>query len=162
MKESIESIYSCYFNDIYRFLLSLSRDHHTAEDLVQDTFLRAYLHVENNENASIKSWLFTVAHHAFIDYYRKQKRVEVKKQSFFSRLFDKRNTPEETIVIQEDIQEIINLLDGIPEKQKYAVLLHDFHELSYSEAATVMNISLANFKVVLYRGRQAMRRKKGE
>ncbi|CAM3942973.1 sigma-70 family RNA polymerase sigma factor [Lederbergia lenta] len=162
MKESIESIYNYYFNDIYRFLLSLSRDHHTAEDLVQETFLRAYLHVENNENASIKSWLFTVAHHVFIDYYRKQKRVEVKKQGFFSNLFDKRNTPEETIVIREDIQEIINLLDGIPEKQKYAVLLHDFHELSYSEAAAVMNVSLANFKVILYRGRQAMRRKKGE
>ena len=33
MKESIESIYTFYFNDIYRFLLSLSRNHHTAEDL---------------------------------------------------------------------------------------------------------------------------------
>ncbi|MEK3890642.1 sigma-70 family RNA polymerase sigma factor [Bacillus sp. FSL K6-3431] len=162
MKESIESIYDYYFNDIYRFLLSLSRDHHTAEDLVQETFLRAYLHVDKHDNESIKSWLFTVAHHAFIDYYRKQKRIELKKQGFFSKLLDKRNTPEESIVIQEDIQEIINLLDGLPEKQKYAVLLHDFHELSYLEAATVMNVSLANFKVILYRGRQAVRRKKGE
>jgi len=50
----------------------------------------------------------------------------------------------------------------LPEKQKHAVLLHDFHELSYAEAATIMNVSLANFKVVLFRGRQAMRRKKGE
>lgn len=162
MNESIESIYNDYFHDIYRFLLSLCRDHHTAEDLVQETFLRAYLHVENYENESIKSWLFTVAHHAFIDHYRKQKRMEVKKQSFFSRLFDKSRTPEQTIVIHEDIEEIIDLLDGLPEKQKYAVLLHDFHELSYQEAAEVMNVTLANFKVVLYRGRQAIRRKKGE
>ena len=136
MKESIESIYTFYFNDIYRFLLSLCRNHHTAEDLVQETFLRAYLHVENYDNESIKSWLFTVAHNAFIDYYRKEKRTEVKKQSFFSRLFDKRNTPEEAVVIHEDIQEIINLLEGLPEKQKYAVLLHDFHDLSYLEASS--------------------------
>ena len=81
MKESLESIYHFYFQDIYRFLLSLCRDHHTAEDLVQETFLRAYLHVEDYENASIKSWLFTVAYHAFIDHHRKQKRIEVKIRS---------------------------------------------------------------------------------
>ena len=123
--------------------------------------MRAYLHVENYDNESIKSWLFTVAHNAFIDYYRKEKRTEVKKQSFFSRLFDKGNTPEEAVVIHEDIQEIINLLEGLPEKQKYAVLLHDFHDLSYLEASTVMNVSLSNFKVILYRGRQAIRKNKG-
>jgi len=162
MKESLESIYNFYFQDIYRFLLSLCRDHHTAEDLVQETFLRAYLHVEDYENISIKSWLFTVAYHAFIDYHRKQKRIELKQEGFFTRLFDRRKTPEETVVIQEDLREIINLLEDLPEKQKHAVLLHDFHELSYAEAATIMNVSLANFKVVLFRGRQAMRRKKGE
>ena len=113
--------------------------------------------MENHENESIKSWLFTVAHNAFIDHYRKEKRSELKKQSFFSRLFDKRNTPEEAVVIHEDIQEIINLLEDLPEKQKYAVLLHDFHDLSYLEASTVMNVSLSNFKVILYRGRQAIR-----
>ncbi|MBS4209027.1 sigma-70 family RNA polymerase sigma factor [Bacillus sp. FJAT-50079] len=162
MKESIESVYNEYFHDIYRFLLSLCQNHHTAEDLVQETFLRAYLHVDDYENVSIKSWLFTVAHHAFIDHYRKQKRIELKKQNFFSRIFDKRKTPEEAVVIHEDIQAVIQHIEGLPEKQKYAVLLHDFHELSYAEAASVMNISLANFKVILYRGRQAIRRKKGE
>ncbi|MBS4196081.1 sigma-70 family RNA polymerase sigma factor [Lederbergia citri] len=162
MKESLESIYNFYFQDIYRFLLSLCRDHHTAEDLVQETFLRAYLHVEDYENTSIKSWLFTVAYHAFIDHHRKQKRIELKQEGFFSKLFDRRKTPEETVVIQEDIQEIISLLEDLPEKQRHAVLLHDFHELSYAEAATIMNVSLANYKVALFRGRQAMRRKKGE
>ncbi|NEU29225.1 sigma-70 family RNA polymerase sigma factor [bacterium LRH843] len=161
MKETIESIYSYYFNDIYRFLLSLCHNHHTAEDLVQETFLRAHLYVEDYTDESIKSWLFTVAYRAFIDHYRKQKRMELKKQSFFTGFFDKKHTPDEAVVIQEDIQEIINLLENLPENQKYAVLLHDFHDLSYEEAATVMNVTLANFKVLLYRARQVIRKKKG-
>lgn len=160
MKESIESIYNDYFNDIYRFLLSLCHNHHTAEDLVQETFLRAYLHVDHGKAGSIKSWLFTVAHNAFIDHYRKQKRIEVKRKGFFSGLFDTGRTPEETMLIDTDIQDIITKLEGLPERQKYAVLLHDFHELSYSEAAIVMDVSLANFKVILFRGRQAIRKKK--
>lgn len=162
MKESVESIYIDYFNDVYRFLLSLTRNHHTAEDLVQETFLRAYLFVENYSGQNIKSWLLTVAYNAFIDYYRKQKRMELKKQSFFNRIFDRKHTPEEAVILDEEVKEMLNMLEELSEKQKLAVILSDIQGLSYQEAADIMNISLSNYKVSLFRGRQALRRKKGE
>lgn len=160
MKESIELIYNYYFNDIYRYFLSLSSNHHTAGDLVQETFLCAYLYVETDKGGSIKSWLFTVAHNAFIDHYRKQKKLEIRKGNFFTRLFDRGKIPEKTILIDEGIQEMISQLKYLPGNQKYAVLLHDFHNLSYSKAASVMNVSLVNFKVILFRGRQAILKRK--
>nr|WP_092494546.1 sigma-70 family RNA polymerase sigma factor [Virgibacillus salinus] len=163
MKNNLDSIYNIYFHDIYRFLLSLCHNHHTAEDLVQETFFRAYLNIENYEAENIKTWLFTVAHNAFIDYYRKHKRTDVKEQNFFLPLFDRKKTTEETVVIHDEIQEIIEMLKDLPEKHKYAVLLHDFHGLSYHEAAQVMNVRQPYFKVLLFRGRQAIRnRKAGE
>ena len=162
MKENLDDIYKTYFHDIYRFLLSLCYDHHTAEDLAQETFFRAHLYIENYNGENVKTWLFTVAHHAFIDHYRKQKRMVIKEQSFFLSLFDKKKAPVDTIVVHEEIQEIINMLKDLPEKHKYAVLLHDFHGLSYNEAAQVMNVE-SHFKVLLFRGRQAIRgRKAGE
>ncbi|WP_216831235.1 sigma-70 family RNA polymerase sigma factor [Alkalihalobacterium elongatum] len=161
MKETIDSIYEMYFPHIYRFLLSLCHDHYTAEDLVQETFFRAHLYVENYEGESIKSWLFTVAHHAFIDYERKRNRTVIKEENFFSNFFHRGRSTEDQMIVSEEIQEIINLLEHLPEQQKLAVLLHDFNELSYQEAAGVMNVSLANFKVLLFRGRQAIRKKKG-
>lgn len=141
----------------YIGFLSLCNDHHTAEDLVQETFFRAHLYIENYKGENIKTWLFTVAHHAFIDHYRKNKRTVIKEQSFFLAIFDKKKVPAETIVIQEEIQEIIHILKDLPEKHKYAVLLHDFHELPYNEAAEVMNVSQPHYKVLLFRGRQAIR-----
>lgn len=161
MKETIDSIYELYFPHIYRFLLSLCHDHYTAEDLVQETFFRAHLYVENYDGQNIKSWLFTVAHHAFIDYERKRKRTVIKEKSFFSKLFQRGKSMEDQMVVSEEIQEIIDLLQHLPEQQKLAVLLHDFNEFSYQEAATVMNVTLANFKVLLFRGRQAIRKQKG-
>ncbi|WP_280771773.1 RNA polymerase sigma factor [Salipaludibacillus daqingensis] len=158
MRENIDSIYNDYFHDIYRFLLSLCHDHHTAEDLVQETFFRAHLFVENYEGENIKTWLFTVAHHAFIDHYRKHKRMIVKEKNFFMQYFDKRKDPEELYVVQEEIHAVIHMLSGLSEKQRYAVLLHDFHELSYKEAAQVMNVPVTHFKVLLFRGRQAIRK----
>lgn len=159
-EKNIDGIYRTYFHEIYRFLLSLCYDHHTAEDLVQETFFQAHLYVENYDGENIKTWLFTVAHHAFIDYYRKQKRTVIKEQSFFLSLFDKKRAPAETIVVQEEIQEIISMLKELPDKHKFAVLLHDFHGLSYHEAAQVMNVPQPHFKVLLFRGRQAIRRRK--
>ena len=162
MKENLDDIYKIYFHEIYRFLLSLCHDHHLAEDLVQETFLRAYLYIENYNGDKVKTWLFTVAHHAFIDHYRKHKRTIIKEQSFFLSFLDKRKATVDTIVIQEEVQEIINMLKDLPEKHKYAVLLHDFHGLSHDEAAQVMNVKKSHFKVLLFRGRQAIRRRKGE
>lgn len=160
MKESIDSIYNHYFRDIYRFLLSLSKDHYTAEDLVQETFFRAHLNIEHYEGETVKSWLFSVAYRAYIDYYRKHKRMVVKEQGFFSNLFDQKKAPLDSLVTKEEIEEIVILLESLPEKHKLAVLLHDFHGLSQAEAAEVMNIRRSHFKVLLFRGRQAIRRRK--
>lgn len=65
----IEEIYKVYINDVYRYLFSLSRSHHVAEDLMQETFYRAYLYLEDYENQKVKSWLFKVAYHTFICFY---------------------------------------------------------------------------------------------
>lgn len=75
MELTIEKIYKLYINDVYRYLYSLSCSHHVAEDLVQETFYRAYLYLEDYENQNVKSWLFKVAYHTFVDYIRKEKRV---------------------------------------------------------------------------------------
>jgi len=160
VKNNLDSIYQYYFHDIYRFLLSLCHNHHTAEDLVQETFFRAYLNLENYKEENIKTWLFTVAYHAFIDHYRKHKRTDVKEQNFFMSLFDRKKPTEETVVLQDEVREIIDLLKGLPEKHQYAVLLHDFHGLSYRESAQVMKVKPAHFKVLLFRGRQAIRKRK--
>lgn len=160
MKHNLDSIYNLYFHDIYRFLLSLCHNHHTAEDLVQDTFFRAHLHIENYQQGNIKTWLFTVAHNAFIDHYRKHKRTDVTEQNFFTALFSKKDTTEDTVIINDEIRTVIKILKELPKKHQTAVLLHDFHGLSYRESAQVMDIKHGHFKVLLFRGRQAIRNRK--
>lgn len=157
MRDSIDSLYSTYFSDIYHFLFSLCHNHHTAEDLVQETFFRAHLHIEDYKNESVKTWLFTVAYHSYIDHYRKQKRLTIKDQGYFSRFLDKRKLVDETIVMQEEIEEVLREVNTLPEKHKMAVLLCDFNDLSYQEAADVMKVSNAYIKVLVFRGRQAIR-----
>lgn len=112
MKDSLDSLYEAYFRDIYRFLYSLSHDHHTAEDLIQETFFRAHLYIENYNGEKAKTWLFTVAYHAFIDYRRKHKRTVITEQGFFHELSDKKKGPADTIIVREEVDEVIRLLDN--------------------------------------------------
>lgn len=158
----LDELYNLYFQDIYRFLVSLSRDPYTAEDLVQETFYRAYVYLENYKSGNVKSWLFTVARNVFIDHYRKQRREVVTEQSFFTRVFDRKLAIEDQILISEEVDYLLKLLGEIPPEQRMAIILRDFHDFSYEEASEIMEVSLANFKVLLYRGRQRIRKRRNE
>ncbi|MGY5341367.1 sigma-70 family RNA polymerase sigma factor [Paenibacillus glucanolyticus] len=153
---SLESIYQHYVKDVYRYLYSLSYDHHTAEDLVQETFYRAYLYLEDWKEERIKPWLFRVAHNAYVDYQRKASRSTVKESVFFEQVVD-RDTPENTLLQQEVRHEIGQMLTAIPENQRQAIILVDFHQFTYQEAADIMGITLSHIKILLFRARQRLR-----
>ncbi|WP_257968038.1 sigma factor [Peribacillus deserti] len=67
----LDEAYRLYVNDLYRYLYSLSKSHFTAEDLVQESYYKAFLYMEDYEIKNIKTWLFKVAYHAFIDWQRR-------------------------------------------------------------------------------------------
>src|SRR5699024_223638 len=156
----LDELYNLYFQDIYRFLVSLTRDPYTAEDLLQETFYKAHLHLESYHEGSVKSWLFTVARNVFIDHYREQKREIVKERSFFARIFDRKIAVEDHVVVSEELGDLLKILEELPTKQRIAVVLRDFHEFTYEEGASIMEVSLANFKVLLHRGRQEIRQRR--
>ena len=151
----LEDVYKLYMNDLYRYLLSLSKDHFIAEDLVQEAYYRAYLTLEDNEISNIKAWLFKVAYNAFIDYQRKNKRLVMKDQ-IDEHLSSDPVTPEGSMLEKESLQRLFDDLDVLKDKEKHAVMLCDFHELSYQEAAAILGLNINTFKSHLSRARKKL------
>ena len=151
----LEDVYKLYMNDLYRYLLSLSKDHHIAEDLVQEAYYRAFLTLEDYEILHIKAWLFRVAYNAFIDYQRKNKRL-VTKEQIDEHLSAHTVTPEGSMLEKESLQSLFDDLDILKEKEKHAVMLCDFHELSYQEAADILGLNMNTFKSHLSRARKKL------
>ena len=151
----LEDVYKLYMNDLYRYLLSLTKDHYIAEDLVQEAYYRAYLTLEDYEISNIKAWLFRVAYNAFIDYQRKNKRLVMKEQIDEHISLDP-VTPEGSILEKESLQRLFNDLDILKEKEKHAVMLCDFHELSYQESAAILGLNINTFKSHLSRARKKL------
>ena len=151
----LEDVYKLYMNDLYRYLLSLSKDHFIAEDLVQEAYYRAYLTLEEYEISNIKAWLFRVAYNAFIDYQRKNKRL-VMKERIDEHLSSDPVTPERSMLEKESLQRLFDDLDILKETEKHAVMLCDFHELSYQEAAAILGVNINTFKSHLSRARKKL------
>lgn len=157
---TLDAIYKSYFQDVYGYLFSLCPDHFLAEELVQETFFRAYLYLETCQADQVKPWLMKVAYNAFIDSQRKGQHFQTRDDTFFQQLTDF-TTPEEDFIQREQFQEITQIIDSLPEKQKQAILLYDFRNLTYQEAAEQMHIRTGHFKVLLFRARQKIRQEKG-
>lgn len=152
----IDIIYRNYSKDVYRYLLYLSRNHHTSEDLTQEVFCRALKHVEALDGKQAKSWLLRVAHNAYIDLIRKESRSSIYDNEFFID-FASEDTPESSAITQENRNELYGMLSLLQPNQQHAVLLYDVQGFSYQESAELMGITLSHFKIILYRARQRLR-----
>ncbi|WP_262008862.1 RNA polymerase sigma factor SigM [Bacillus licheniformis] len=152
---TIDEIYQMYMNDVYRFLLSMTKDKHLAEDLLQETFMRAYIHIHSYDHSKVKPWLFQVARNAFIDYVRKHKKEVTISDDMIGNLFQ---NAVQSPAHQVEIKEVLTLyMNQLPDNYRKALTLYYLKELNYKEASSLMNISEANFKSVLFRARQRLK-----
>ncbi|WP_337103027.1 sigma-70 family RNA polymerase sigma factor [Paenibacillus sp. YIM B09110] len=161
----MDELYKQYMQDVHRYLLYLTGDHYAAEDLLQETFYRAYLYLESYDGEKVKPWLLRVAHNAFVDYKRKERRSKPFASIFFRNIrAPAKHSPESVLLRIEELGELGLAVASLPENQRQAVLLYDYQGLSYQEAADIMDIGLAYFKVLLFRARQQLRklRERGE
>lgn len=140
-------------NDIYRYLYSLTKNHTTAEDLLQDTFTKAHITLLGQEIQDIKPWLFKVAYYTYIDSTRKELRYMISDnvdQSYST-------TPEQIIVEQDAYLKLLSLLEQIKPIEKQIILLCDVNDCTNEQAANILNLKLNTLKSHLARGRKKMR-----
>jgi RNA polymerase sigma-70 factor (ECF subfamily) len=166
-REAFEREALTHLDALYGVARRLTRNDRDAEDLVQDTVLRAYRFFDRFEEGShCKAWLFKILHNVFINKYRRGVRdrdlagalaVDEGAGATMSheRAFAAKN-PEAAILggmMSEDVQ---RALDALPEEFRVPVLLADLEELSYREIADVMECPIGTVMSRLYRGRRLL------
>ena len=143
----IESFYRAHADAVYAFLVSLCRDPIWAEDLMQDTFVKATRSMSGYRGGNPRSWLFSIARSVFIDDTRRRRAIPVDKI-------------EEKGVTDTDVTQLMMIersLSKLPERQRTALLLADQAGLSYAEVAETIGCSPAAVKVLIHRARVSFR-----
>ena len=164
MKESLKQhIFEAellpFLEDLYPFALSLTNNHEDAEDLVQETFLKAYNNIEKYKpGTNAKAWLFTIMRNMYINEYKKKKKLPNHKE-----------IQENTIDILEDSKlkkedpelkkTINNSLMSLSEDFRMIVYLVDIEGLKYNEVSEIMGIPVGTVRSRLHRARAKLRKK---
>lgn len=139
-----------FSDNIYRFALKHLKNEMSAKDIVQETFTKVWIKHEEVSVEKVKSYLFTTAYHAIVDWVRKDGR-----NGDFEKV---QHTATTEFSISFDVQEVLNeALDRLPEIQKTVVLLRDYEGYNYAEIADITELNESQVKVYIFRARQALK-----
>ena len=129
-----------YHAPIYRLLLHLCRDAHTAEDLTQESFLAAWAKIGGfKANSSLSTWLHRIAYRKFIDAHRRNTRaVTTQGDAAIGQVHSKSPNPYESADAGEQAQHLYLALDRLKPAERDVVVLHYLQGLSYQEMADVL------------------------
>ncbi|HTM25458.1 MAG TPA: sigma-70 family RNA polymerase sigma factor [Vicinamibacterales bacterium] len=150
-----------HVDSLYGTALRLTRRPADAEDLVQDTYLKAFRASHQFERGTnLKAWLFTILHNTYRNARRHDGRnpVDVDSEAVDRAAGDERVSlsPEQILMrgtLDADLQAA---LDALPEAFRQAVWLRDVEELSYAEMAKVLDVPIGTVMSRISRGRRAL------
>jgi RNA polymerase sigma-70 factor, ECF subfamily len=158
-------------DSLYGGALRMTRNPADAEDLIQETMLRAYRSFDRFEaGTNLKAWLFRIMTNAYINTYRKKQREpqkisqdEVEDFDLYQELKDhdpQFSATPETIVLDGLVDsDITDAIDDLPEQFRLAVVLSDIEGFSYAEMAEIMDVPMGTVMSRLHRGRKALQKR---
>ena len=156
-----------FIDDVYRFALSLTRDPADADDVVQETFLRAYRSWHTFQPGSdARRWLFTITRNVFLRSRERERRhVEVEDGDLealngFAAASEQVRDGSDQILSRIDLGPALRrALDDLDEPFKSAVVLVDLEDQSYEAAAQILGIPIGTVRSRLFRGRRILQDK---
>ena len=156
-----------FVDALYNTAYRMTRNPEDAEDLVQETYLKAYRYYDKfEEGTNFKAWLFKIMKNTFINNYRKRQQSPAFsdfadiEESFESQVNEDtvrqiRNPEEELLenVLDQDVQ---LALDRLPPDYRMVVVLADLEGFSYKEIADILEVPVGTVMSRLYRGRRLL------
>ncbi len=173
-RKEFEEIAMAHIDSLYSMALRLVFNREEAEDLVQETYLKAYRFFDTfQKGTNIKAWLFKILRNTFINKYRKEANVpgeiffedietvqpnttyesEAKSGELTDTLESKYN--DLSGMVDDDVKRAI---DSLPVEYREAILFSDVEELSYQDIAEITNVPIGTVKSRLNRGRKLLQK----
>ena len=169
-EDAIKLIFDKHYESLCLYAESLTKDRHTAEEIVEDIFIHLWMNNQNSSiTKSIKNYLFRSVHNNCLNYLDKlrteRKNVENLNYTLLDNELLQPFTPDQPIsklILQELEEKANSILESLPNQCKEIYTLNRFENLSYSEIARQLNITVGTVKTQMSRAFQKFRDGLGE
>lgn len=149
-------LYRRHVDRIYRYLLARVGDENDAQDLTAQTFLAALEAIPKfRGEAQFSTWLFSIARHRLMDYFRQQKPVWSLDHAEF--LSDQAPTPEESASQSLQLARVTRAMHTLAKDRAEALALHSFGGLSVAEVAQIMQKNESAVRMLIHRAIQDLK-----
>ncbi len=162
-KDAVCELLKIYYAEIYSYLRRLCGSRHDAEDLTQQTFLKAWSSLDGFAGRSkFSTWLYRIAHNTFLDWLRRNTAdTQSRPDQWWQECIDKNPDPFANLAERQLAQRLYEAVGRLDEDKKHVVHLHYYQGLSIRETAKVLNIATSTVKYRLREVFKALRVKLG-
>jgi len=167
-QKAYEELLNRYQKTVFHIVIKIIRNSDDAQDLVQETFMRAFNTLESYRSEfRFSTWLCKIAANCSIDYLRKKrikafsmdKPYETKDGTVGVELEDKSANPEEYLLRKQRIISIEEAIESLPPKYKEVIIYRHHDDKSYEEIAKIMGIPIGTVKARIFRARELLKKK---
>ena len=157
----VSALFESYHQQIYRYALGLMHDPAEADDVAQETFLRAYQRLDTlRDSGALTTWLYRIATRICLDRPRQRARRTPTESEDNPDELDEADpdVPSlQQVIERNDMSACVQrYLEGLPDSYRAVILLHDLDGLTGPEIAEALDLSLATVKIRLHRARRRL------
>lgn len=155
---SFESVMEQYSAEIYRYLWRMFGDSQEAEDCLQDSFLRAYkAYGRLKPDSNVRAWLYTIATNTARTQLKQRGRRWRQEGGLVAEMQSGQAAIESGILQREELEAIHEAVQGLPLKQRAALMMRKYQELDYGEIAEALKCSPESARANVYQGLRKLR-----
>ncbi|RHU97578.1 RNA polymerase sigma factor [Dorea sp. OM07-5] len=161
-KYLLEQLYKRYYRELYLYIYSLSSNCTVTDDILQDTFLKAWLSLKDS-HTNMRAWLYMVARNLYYNYYKKAKTlasleaIHTEDAAPVSEYFIKKDVLEE-ILQKEGTKQLWEAIHHLKGQQKEVILLQYFGDFSQREIAAMLRLTTGSVKMLAYRAKKELKK----
>lgn len=150
----LEEIYQRYSRELFLYLYAILRDTSAAEDILQDTFLKAFLALDKS-HPNFRAWLYKVGKNECLNYLKRQKKlVPEADMEYIHETF----SPLDEILQKEQNHILLKSLMKLPTLSREVIVMQYFFDLPQREIAEILNLSPGNVRIIVHRAKKELKK----
>ena len=156
---SLNELFQNYWTEVYSFAKTKTRNHHNAEDLTCETFIKAFLKIESYDpNKQFKKWIFKICKNTFLDNRRKaSNKFSYLEDQLYFQINDTAPSPADQMILKEQYLKTLKAIGQLNTDDEEIITLFYLEDLSYNQISADLNISYSNARTKLSRAKHRLR-----